>query len=179
LTVVCRATSPRHSTLAVQRGVTSSPNSDLETHWCLRIIASTDRIRIIQRPYQRTIDIPLCLVALPIHCIIVQCGLCRTRRNPYLTIITRSVPLPKIIGLHLVRRTTDPLPIYLIEIIAFENDGRYDSCTGCRFEEDAYDAEEDVEVCLDGGCVAGFANCESGAAVTVAYERRARCGVPV
>ncbi len=85
-------------------------------------------------------------------------GLRYTRRNTRLTIITRSIPHPKTIGLPLVRRTTDPLPIYLIESMAFEDDGGQDSCARIPFEEDAYDAEEDIEFCLEGGCVAGFLN---------------------
>ena len=65
------------------------------------------------------------------------------------------------------------LPVYFIEIVGFENDGRYDTLTGRCLHDYRNRTEEDVKLRLNGRRVTTFRDGELNAIATV---RERACG---
>jgi hypothetical protein len=83
------------------------------------------------------------------------------------TVVRARVALAEEVGLDLVVDATEELPIDLVEVVALEDDGADDSLAGSGLHGDIDAAEEEVEVGVYGGSLAGLFDAELSALVVV------------
>jgi hypothetical protein len=69
------------------------------------------------------------------------------------TIVRGGITLAEEVGLDLVVNATQELPVYLVKVVALEDDGADNALAWCRLHSDIDTAEEEVEVGLDGRCL--------------------------
>ena len=152
------------------------PDPQPHIHRRLRERAPAIRLPVFQHAYTRPVDHPLYLFGRPENRVIVEL-LLRVRNGVVdRAVIGSGIALPEIIRLGVGRVPAHQFPVYFVQIVGFENDAA-DYAPSCRGFHDYFDyAEEEVELRLDGWCVAPVFDREGGAAGTVVWK--AGGGVP-
>lgn len=140
-------------TCSLSRGVarsssagTSNPVAHLNTHGSLRVVLSTksDGIAVVEGSDEGTIDVPLCRCCGPCDAVVVVCFNGCGDILVDCSVVGCGVTLSEEVGFDGVVISTKPFPVYLVEVIRFEDERADDSGSRCSFQEDVDLAEEDV-----------------------------------
>lgn len=83
------------------------------------------------------------------------------------TIVRGGVALAEEIALDLTVGATEELPIDLVKVVGFEDDGGDDASTWGSLHDNINATEEEVEVGLDGRCLVAVGNAKDGAIASI------------
>lgn len=143
---------------------------------CIYLATERNRISVLELADDGTVNDPLKSLSGPVKGVSVP-GLLRGC-DVVLdhAIVGGSVALAKKVGLNLVVKATEELPVDFVEIIALEDDGADDTLARSGLHGDVDTAEEEVEVGLDGRRLTLLGDAELCALVVVVDGGVSRLG---
>lgn len=146
---------------------TSDPGTKLDLHRSLRESSTRLSVSVLQFTDLVAVDRPDNMVLGPLQRVGVNLALGVGNRVVGTTIVGSRIALAEVVGLHLGRVATNPLPINLVQIVGLQYETRDYSSTGCGLNLHVNLAEEDVLGAGDSRSIGLLVDCEHGAGAIV------------
>lgn len=167
--VVGLTTSPLNGTRGVL-WVTTSPDTDTETHRSLREVVAS--LSSSQGANNVSVNQPLDAVTLPVDGVGVESRLGAADSDVRATVEATGVTLAKVVGLDLGGITTEGFPVDLVQVIGLEHDRADNTSTRSSLQCDLGGTEKEVADGVDSRSIALLGNGERGTLATVAHGAR-------
>ena len=161
LAVVGHAAGPLDRAVGVL-GVATGPDAEPQVHGRLWEILAAVRVGVHQRPDDRAVDVPFQLLGRPVDGVVVERLLRCLHRVVNGAGVAGRVALAEIVGFNVAVVAAHELPVDFVEVVRLQHHGRDDALSRCGLHDDFDLAEEEIEVCLDGGRVEALVYRELG-----------------